>query len=79
MTGSKTPILQFQGRALQDSATSRFRADSMTASSRIEPPGWATAVIPASSKPEHQIDNLKAGRGPLLSDAQQRQLAGMDW
>ncbi|ASK33335.1 aldo/keto reductase [Alcanivorax sp. N3-2A] len=38
-----------------------------------------TAVIPASSKPEHQIDNLKAGRGPLLSDAQQRQLAGMDW
>ncbi|MFP1678324.1 aldo/keto reductase [Alloalcanivorax sp. C16-2] len=38
-----------------------------------------TAVIPATSKPEHQLDNLNAGRGGLLSEAQQRELMTMDW
>lgn len=33
-----------------------------------------TAVIPATSKAERQADQLKAGHGPLLSDAQQREL-----
>ncbi|TDF84045.1 aldo/keto reductase [Pseudomonas sp. H9] len=33
-----------------------------------------TAVIPATSRPERQLDQLKAGSGPLLSDAQRRQL-----
>ena len=38
-----------------------------------------TAVIPATSKPEHQRDNLNAGRGELLSEARQRELMAMDW
>ena len=33
-----------------------------------------TAVIPATGKPERQADQLKAGHGPLLSDARQREL-----
>ncbi|MBX3693329.1 aldo/keto reductase [Dokdonella sp.] len=33
-----------------------------------------TAVIPATSKPERQADQLKAGHGPLLSSAWQREL-----
>lgn len=34
-----------------------------------------TAVIPATGKPERQADQLKAGLGPLLSEAQQRELS----
>ena len=34
-----------------------------------------TSVIPATSKPERQADQLKAGHGGLLSEAQQRELA----
>ncbi|MCC8363794.1 aldo/keto reductase [Lysobacter sp. A6] len=34
-------------------------------------PDAVTAVIPATSKPKHQVDNLKAGVGPML-DARQR-------
>jgi aryl-alcohol dehydrogenase-like predicted oxidoreductase len=37
-----------------------------------------TSVIPATSKPEHQRDNLRAGYGPLLSEAQTRELIAMD-
>ena len=33
-----------------------------------------TVVIPATGKPHRQVDQLKAGRGPLLSQAQQREL-----
>ena len=33
-----------------------------------------TVVIPATGKPERQADQLKAGRGPLLSGAQQQEL-----
>lgn len=33
-----------------------------------------TVVIPATSRPERQADNLKAGQGPLLTEAQQREL-----
>ncbi len=33
-----------------------------------------TAVIPATSKPKHQADNLHAGVGPLLSEKQQKEL-----
>lgn len=33
-----------------------------------------TAVIPATGKPERQADNLRAGVGPLLSDARQKEL-----
>ena len=33
-----------------------------------------TVVIPATGKPERQLDQLKAGRGPLLSAAQQQEL-----
>jgi len=33
-----------------------------------------TAVIPATGKPERQADNLKAGSGPLLTTAQQKEL-----
>ena len=33
-----------------------------------------TAVIPATGKPERQADNLRAGRGSLLSAAQQAEL-----
>lgn len=33
-----------------------------------------TAVIPATGKPERQSDNLKAGFGPLLTQAQQKEL-----
>lgn len=33
-----------------------------------------TAVIPATGKPERQADNLKAGEGPLLTAAQQKEL-----
>ncbi len=34
-----------------------------------------TSVIPATSKPERQADQLEAGHGGLLSEAQQRELA----
>jgi diketogulonate reductase-like aldo/keto reductase len=34
-------------------------------------PEAVTVVIPATSKPKHQRDNLKAGVGPML-DEQQR-------
>ncbi len=37
-----------------------------------------TSVIPATSKPKHQRDNLQAGYGPLLSDAQKKQLIALD-
>jgi len=33
-----------------------------------------TVVIPATGKPERQVDQLKAGTGPLLGEAQQREL-----
>ncbi len=33
-----------------------------------------TAVIPATGKPDRQSDNLKAGFGPLLTSAQQKEL-----
>ncbi|PSS58582.1 aldo/keto reductase [Pseudomonas sp. BBP2017] len=33
-----------------------------------------TAVIPATRRPERQLDQLKAGSGPLLSDDQRKQL-----
>lgn len=33
-----------------------------------------TAVIPATGRPDRQLDQLKAGSGPLLSDAQQQAL-----
>lgn len=36
-----------------------------------------TAVIPATGKPDRQSDNLKAGHGPLLTQAQQRELIGL--
>jgi aryl-alcohol dehydrogenase-like predicted oxidoreductase len=36
-----------------------------------------TVVIPATSRPERQADNLKAGRGPLLTAAQQRELTAI--
>lgn len=36
-----------------------------------------TAVIPATSRPDRQADNLRAGLGPLLTEAQQRELTRM--
>lgn len=33
-----------------------------------------TSVIPATGRPDRQRDNLKAGTGPLLTEAQQREL-----
>ncbi len=33
-----------------------------------------TTVIPATSRPERQLDQLKAGHGPLLPQAQQQAL-----
>jgi aryl-alcohol dehydrogenase-like predicted oxidoreductase len=36
-----------------------------------------TAVIPATGKPERQVDNLKAGFGPLLTAAQQKELIAL--
>jgi aryl-alcohol dehydrogenase-like predicted oxidoreductase len=36
-----------------------------------------TAVIPATGKPERQADNLKAGFGPLLTSAQQKELIAL--
>jgi len=36
-----------------------------------------TAVIPATGKPERQVDNLKAGMGPLLTAAQQKELIAL--
>jgi aryl-alcohol dehydrogenase-like predicted oxidoreductase len=36
-----------------------------------------TAVIPATGKPERQSDNLKAGFGPLLTAAQQKELIAL--
>lgn len=36
-----------------------------------------TAVIPATGKPERQADNLKAGFGPLLTPAQQKELVAL--
>ncbi len=33
-----------------------------------------TVVIPATGKPKHQIDNLRAGRGPRLTDEQRKSL-----
>jgi aryl-alcohol dehydrogenase-like predicted oxidoreductase len=36
-----------------------------------------TAVIPATGKPERQSDNLKAGYGPLLTPAQQKELIAL--
>jgi aryl-alcohol dehydrogenase-like predicted oxidoreductase len=36
-----------------------------------------TAVIPATGKPDHQADNLKAGTGALLSEEQQSELVKM--
>lgn len=38
-----------------------------------------TTVIPATSKPQHQRDNLQAGFGPLLSAAQQKELMALRW
>jgi aryl-alcohol dehydrogenase-like predicted oxidoreductase len=36
-----------------------------------------TAVIPATGKPDRQSDNLKAGFGPLLTSAQQKELIAL--
>jgi len=36
-----------------------------------------TAVIPATGKPDRQADNLKAGFGPLLTAAQQKELISL--
>jgi diketogulonate reductase-like aldo/keto reductase len=36
-----------------------------------------TAVIPATGKPDRQSDNLKAGLGPLLTAAQQKELIAL--
>ena len=36
-----------------------------------------TAVIPATGKPDRQSDNLRAGFGPLLTQAQQKELIGL--
>lgn len=36
-----------------------------------------TAVIPATGKPDRQTDNLKAGFGPLLTAAQQKELIAL--
>ncbi|HEU4781059.1 MAG TPA: aldo/keto reductase [Steroidobacteraceae bacterium] len=36
-----------------------------------------TAVIPATGKPDRQSDNLKAGLGPLLTAAQQKELVAL--
>ncbi len=36
-----------------------------------------TAVIPATGKPDRQSDNLKAGFGPLLTTAQQKELVAL--
>lgn len=36
-----------------------------------------TCVIPATSRPDRQVDNLRAGRGHLLSEARQRELIAM--
>ena len=36
-----------------------------------------TAVIPATGKPERQTDNLRAGFGPLLTSAQQKELIAL--
>jgi len=36
-----------------------------------------TAVIPATGKPDRQSDNLKAGYGPLLTAAQQKELIAL--
>ncbi|HET6603014.1 MAG TPA: aldo/keto reductase [Xanthomonadaceae bacterium] len=36
-----------------------------------------TVVIPATSKPDHQRDNLQAGHGPLLDEAQREALAAL--
>jgi aryl-alcohol dehydrogenase-like predicted oxidoreductase len=36
-----------------------------------------TAVIPATGKPDRQSDNLKAGFGPLLTPAQQKELIAL--
>jgi aryl-alcohol dehydrogenase-like predicted oxidoreductase len=36
-----------------------------------------TAVIPATGKPERQADNLRAGFGPLLTAAQQKELIAL--
>lgn len=36
-----------------------------------------TVVIPATGKPNRQADNLKAGRGPALDDAQRKSLIEM--
>jgi aryl-alcohol dehydrogenase-like predicted oxidoreductase len=36
-----------------------------------------TAVIPATGKPDRQSDNLKAGSGPLLTSAQQKELIAL--
>ncbi|WP_227370249.1 aldo/keto reductase [Halomonas sp. M20] len=37
-----------------------------------------TTVIPATSKPTHQRDNLRAGYGPLLNEEQQRELIALE-
>ena len=36
-----------------------------------------TAVIPATSKPERQADQLKAGHGALLDEARRRELVAL--
>lgn len=36
-----------------------------------------TAVIPATGRPDRQADQLRAGRGPMLSEAQQAELVAM--
>jgi diketogulonate reductase-like aldo/keto reductase len=36
-----------------------------------------TAVIPATGKPDRQTDNLKAGHGPLLTPAQQKEVIAL--
>jgi aryl-alcohol dehydrogenase-like predicted oxidoreductase len=36
-----------------------------------------TVVIPATGKPDRQTDNLKAGEGPLLTAAQQKELIAL--
>ncbi len=36
-----------------------------------------TCVIPATSRPDRQVDNLQAGRGPVLNEAQKKELTAL--
>ena len=36
-----------------------------------------TAVIPSTGKPDRQSDNLKAGVGPMLTEAQRKEVIAL--